>query len=103
MGNSRRDHGGLIFVDLRESRGNRSARLQSHAQYAAAHEVAGSVRSEFFLAAKGKVVRRGEGTVNADLPTGEIEVAVTEMRGCSTPRLRRRFQSRKARPPAAGS
>ena len=42
------------------------------------HEVAGSVRSEFFLAAKGKVVRRAEGTVNAELPTGEIEVAVTE-------------------------
>ena len=43
----------------------------------AAHEAAGETRAEFYVAVKGKVVRRAEGTVNAELPTGEIEVAVT--------------------------
>ena len=75
--NSRRDHGGLIFIDLRDREGIVQL-VFNPAHNAAAHEVAGSVRSEFFLAAKGKVVRRAEGTVNAELPTGEIEVAVTE-------------------------
>jgi len=74
---SRRDHGGLIFIDLRDREG--IIQLVFNPEHnAAAHEVAGSVRSEFFLAAKGKVIRRAEGTVNADLPTGEIEVAVSE-------------------------
>src|SRR5580692_7560511 len=74
---SRRDHGGLIFIDLRDREGILQL-VFNPANSAAAHEVAGSVRSEFFLAAKGKVVRRAEGTVNAELPTGEIEVAITE-------------------------
>ncbi len=75
--NSRRDHGGLIFVDLRDREGIVQL-VFNPAHDPAAHEVAGSVRSEFFLAAKGKVVRRAEGTVNAELPTGEIEVVVSE-------------------------
>ena len=75
--NSRRDHGGLIFIDLRDREGIVQL-VFNPAHNAAAHEVAGAVRSEFFLAAKGKVVRRAEGTVNTELPTGEIEVAVTE-------------------------
>jgi aspartyl-tRNA synthetase len=74
---SRRDHGGLIFIDLRDREG--ILQLVFNPEHnAAAHEVAGAVRSEFFLAAKGKVVRRAEGTVNAELPTGEIEIAVSE-------------------------
>jgi aspartyl-tRNA synthetase len=74
---SRRDHGGLIFVDLRDREG--ILQLVFNPEHnAAAHEVAGAVRSEYFLAAKGKVVRRAEGTVNAELPTGEIEIAVSE-------------------------
>jgi aspartyl-tRNA synthetase len=75
--NSRRDHGGLIFIDLRDREGIVQL-VFNPANYKTAHEVAGSVRSEFFLAAKGKVLRRAEGTVNAELPTGEIEVAVSE-------------------------
>ncbi|HLI80344.1 MAG TPA: aspartate--tRNA ligase [Candidatus Binataceae bacterium] len=75
--NSRRDHGGLIFIDLRDREGIVQL-VFNPAHNAAAHEVAGAVRSEFFLAAKGKVIRRAEGTVNTELPTGEIEVAVTE-------------------------
>ena len=74
---SRRDHGKLIFIDLRDREG--IIQLVFNPEHnAAAHQVAGEARSEFFLAAKGKVVRRAEGTVNAELPTGEIEVAVTE-------------------------
>ena len=74
---SRRDHGGLIFIDLRDREGIVQL-VFNPAHNVAAHEVAGGVRSEFFIAAKGKVVRRAEGTVNAELPTGEIEIATTE-------------------------
>jgi aspartyl-tRNA synthetase len=73
---SRRDHGRIIFIDLRDREG--IVQLVFNPEHdGAAHEVAGAARAEFFLAAKGKVVRRAEGTVNAELPTGEIEVAVT--------------------------
>jgi hypothetical protein len=48
------------------------------AHAAEAHEVAARARSEYYLAARGKVVLRSEGTVNAELATGEIEIAVTE-------------------------
>jgi len=74
---SRRDHGGLIFIDLRDREGlvqlvfNPSLNPDTH-------EAAEAVRAEYFVAARGKVVRRSEGTVNAELPTGEIEVAVNK-------------------------
>jgi aspartyl-tRNA synthetase len=73
---TRRDHGGLIFIDLRDRDGIVQLVLNP-AHDAAAHEAAGDVRSEFYVAVKGKVVRRAEGTVNAELPTGEIEVLVS--------------------------
>ena len=74
---SRRDHGGLIFIDLRDREG--LLQLVFNPELAPeAHEVAGRARSEYYLAARGKVVRRSAGTVNAELPTGEIEIAVTE-------------------------
>jgi aspartyl-tRNA synthetase len=72
---TRRDHGGLIFIDLRDRDGIVQLVLNP-AHNASAHEAAGDVRSEFYVAVKGKVVRRAEGTVNAELPTGEIEIAV---------------------------
>ncbi|MGH7926160.1 MAG: OB-fold nucleic acid binding domain-containing protein, partial [Candidatus Binatus sp.] len=72
---TRRDHGGLIFIDLRDRDGIVQLVLNP-AHNAAAHEAAGETRSEFYVAAKGKVVRRAEGTVNAELPTGEIEIQV---------------------------
>ncbi len=74
---SRRDHGGLIFIDLRDREGLLQL-VFNPAQAPAAHEVAGRARSEYYLAARGKVVMRSEGTVNAELPTGEVEIAVTE-------------------------
>jgi aspartyl-tRNA synthetase len=73
---TRRDHGGLIFIDLRDRDGIVQLVLNP-AHNAAAHEAAGETRSEFYIAVKGKVVRRAEGTVNAELPTGEIEIAVS--------------------------
>jgi aspartyl-tRNA synthetase len=73
---TRRDHGGLIFIDLRDRDGIVQLVLNP-AHNAAAHEAAGDTRAEFYVAVKGKVVRRAEGTVNAELPTGEIEVAVS--------------------------
>src|ERR1700733_8349633 len=73
---TRRDHGGLIFIDLRDRDGIVQLVLNP-AHNAPAHEAAGETRSEFYIAVKGKVVRRAEGTVNAELPTGEIEIAVS--------------------------
>ena len=62
---TRRDHGGLIFIDLRDRDGIVQLVLNP-AHNAAAHEAAGDVRSEFYVAVKGQVVRRVEGTVNAE-------------------------------------
>jgi aspartyl-tRNA synthetase len=73
---TRRDHGGLIFIDLRDRDGIVQLVLNP-AHSSQAHEAAGDTRSEFYVAVMGKVVRRAEGTVNAELPTGEIEIAVS--------------------------
>jgi aspartyl-tRNA synthetase len=73
---TRRDHGGLIFVDLRDREGIIQL-VFNPANEPAAHQTAEGVRSEYYLAAKGKVVLRSEGTINRELPTGEIEVVIT--------------------------
>ncbi len=74
---TRRDHGRLIFIDLRDRAGIVQL-VMNPVHNAAAHQAAGEVRAEFYVAVKGKVVRRAEGTVNAELPTGEVEVLVSE-------------------------
>src|SRR6266852_6752612 len=74
---TRRDHGGLIFIDLRDRAGIVQL-VMNPVHNSAAHQAAGEVRAEFYVAVKGKVVRRSEGTVNAELPTGEVEVLVIE-------------------------
>jgi aspartyl-tRNA synthetase len=72
----RRDHGGLIFIDLRDREG--LLQLVLHPEDAKeAHEEARALRAEDVISAVGKVVRREEGTVNPDLPTGEVELAVS--------------------------
>ncbi|MGH7985835.1 MAG: aspartate--tRNA ligase [Candidatus Binataceae bacterium] len=72
---TRRDHGGLIFIDLRDREGLIQL-VFNPARDAASHAVAETARAEYYMAVKGTVVRRAEGTINAELPTGEIEVAV---------------------------
>lgn len=79
----RRDHGGLIFVDLRDRQGMTQVVFDPQID-PTAHEHAGSLRSEFVLAVKGKVRSRPEGMTNTKLPTGEIEVAVNELRILNT-------------------
>ncbi|MBA2793661.1 MAG: aspartate--tRNA ligase [Thermoleophilaceae bacterium] len=69
----RRDHGGLIFIDLRDREGI----LQLVFHPGEALEAAGRLRSEDVVSATGTLVRREEGTVNPELPTGEVELAVS--------------------------
>lgn len=74
----RRDHGGLVFVDLRDREGITQVVFYPDAA-PEAHEKAHEVRSEYVIAVKGPVVERPEGTVNPDLPTGQIEVRAQEI------------------------
>lgn len=73
----RRDHGGVIFIDLRDREG--IVQVVIAPDEALAFKNAESVRSEFVLHIKGKVRKRPEGTINKQLKTGEVEVAVSEL------------------------
>lgn len=81
--NRRRDHGGLIFIDLRDRFGltqlvfNPDENPECHAQ-------AEKLRSEYVIAIKGRVIPRAEGMKNPNLHTGEIEILVSEMDVLST-------------------
>jgi aspartyl-tRNA synthetase len=73
----RRDHGGLIFIDLRDRSG--IVQLVFHPETAPeAHALAQRLRPEHVLSAAGEVVRREEGNVNPNLKTGEIELSISE-------------------------
>ncbi|MDX9745618.1 MAG: aspartate--tRNA ligase [Syntrophales bacterium] len=74
----RRDHGGVIFVDLRDREGLVQVVFNPEIS-SAVHEEAGKIRSEYVLAVAGRVRRRPEGMKNPDLATGEIEVVVTDL------------------------
>jgi aspartyl-tRNA synthetase len=74
----RRDHGNLIFIDLRD----RSGLLQVvfNPEYSEkAHEIAGSLRSEWVVQITGKVVSRLPGAENPELPTGAVELSATDL------------------------
>ncbi|MFL5823248.1 MAG: aspartate--tRNA ligase [Solirubrobacteraceae bacterium] len=74
----RRDHGGLIFIDLRDRSG--ILQLVFHPEHAPqAHQAAHALRSEDVISAAGRVARRDPQNVNPNLKTGGIELAVTEM------------------------
>ncbi len=74
----RRDHGGVIFVDLRDRAGQ--AQIVFNPEVAsAAHSEAHRIRSEYVIAVKGHVRLRPDGMKNPDLKTGEIEVMVTQL------------------------
>lgn len=75
----RRDHGGLIFVDLRDREGLVQI-VFNPAVSEASHETAHHIRSEFVLAVKGAVSKRPAGTENPELKTGGIEILVKELK-----------------------
>ncbi len=74
----RRDHGGVVFVDLRDATGIVQVVVNPD-DGAAPEEVLHRLRSEFCVAVRGRVRPRPAGTVNPDLPTGEVEVAATSL------------------------
>ena len=79
----RRDHGGLVFIDLRDRSG--LCQLVVNPEHApAAAEAAHGVRNEFVLRAEGEVVARAPGLVNPNLATGEVELRVETLDVVST-------------------
>ena len=74
----RRDHGGLIFIDLRDRYGITQLVFDPLIN-AQAHELASALRSEWNIQIEGRVRARGEGLTNQKLATGEIEVEVTKL------------------------
>ncbi len=74
----RRDHGGVIFVDLRDREGITQVVFNPETSEAC-HAEAGRIRGEFVLAIHGRVRRRPEGMENPDLKTGKIEVVADEL------------------------
>ena len=79
----RRDHGGLVFVDLRDRSGICQLVVNPERAPEAA-EVAHGIRNEFVLQAEGEVVARLPDTVNAAMPTGEVELQVDRLEIVST-------------------
>lgn len=76
--NSYRDHGGVIFIDLRDRSGIIQLVCDPN-DSKEAHEIASRTRNEFVLIAEGKIRPRGEGLTNPKLKTGEIEVVVSKL------------------------
>ncbi len=75
---TRRDHGGVIFVDLRDYTGITQIVFKVEISESS-HVLADTIRGEFVLAVKGKVAHRIEGNVNPKLPTGQIEVLIENL------------------------
>jgi len=76
---TRRDHGGVVFVDLRDHTGKTQLVINPERAPGAA-EAAHEIRNEFVLQAIGEVVPRAPEAINPSLPTGQIEVQVDELR-----------------------
>src|SRR5215510_7598345 len=74
----RRDHGQLIFLDVRDRHGITQVVID-RAEQPGAHEIASRVRSEFVVTVEGTVAKRLPGTENAKLATGDIELRATEV------------------------
>ena len=90
----RRDHGGLVFIDLRDSTGVSQLVVnpeRAPEAAAAAHEI----RNEFVLQAEGEVAARAPENVNPDLPTGEVELQVDRLEIISRARRCRSSSTRR--------
>src|SRR5262245_36564090 len=74
----RRDHGQLIFVDLRDRDGITQVVFNAE-KNPDVHRAAKALRSEFVIATRGKVLRRENGLANPNLKTGEIEIGAEEL------------------------
>jgi aspartyl-tRNA synthetase len=74
----RRDHGGLIFIDLRDRTGLLQLVFRPE-EAPEAHAAAGGLRAEDVISVSGELVRRDESAINPDLPTGEVEVVAAEL------------------------
>ena len=77
-----RDHGGLLFIDLRDHYGTTQCVLQETGE---AFKIAENLKDETIVAITGKVVKRSDDTVNSDLPTGEIELYIDKIEILSAP------------------
>jgi aspartyl-tRNA synthetase len=75
---NRRDHGGMVFIDLRDREGIVQLKFDPEID-AAAHEVAARLRHEFCIAIRGEVAPRPEGLINPRMKTGAVEVSVREI------------------------
>ncbi len=75
----RRDHGGVIFVDLRDREGITQVVFNPEVNETV-HQKAHEIRSEYVLCVRGRVEKRPEGMTNSNLATGEIEILVSELR-----------------------
>ncbi len=73
----RRDHGGLVFIDLRDSAG--IVQIVSDPEQKTIFENAEKCRNEYVIKVTGKVCHRPEGTTNPNLPSGEVEVIADEL------------------------
>ena len=74
----RRDHGGLIFIDLRDRTGLLQLVFRPE-EAPAAHAAAGALRAEDVVSVSGQLVRRAPEAVNPELPTGEVELVAAEL------------------------
>jgi aspartyl-tRNA synthetase len=77
--NKRRDHGSLLFIDLRDRTGVTQIVFNAD-RNVAIHEKAGSLRNEYVIAVTGSVKLRDANTVNSNMPTGEVELVADELR-----------------------
>jgi len=75
---SYRDHGNLVFIDLRDREGLTQLVFNPETR-PEAHKLAGTVRCEWVISAKGMIQPRGEGLENPKLPTGQIEISVEQL------------------------
>lgn len=74
----RRDHGGIIFLDIRDIRG--ICQVVVNPENNIAFEIADNCRNEFVIKVTGKVIKRPDGTINTNMVTGEIELEAEDIK-----------------------